>query len=1121
MDDCNPALRRSLAPALQPPRRPGLLRISLRLGLTLIAGWLGPASSHANATPNSGPSGPVVTHEVIALAGQPAPGGLPGETFGPLLNARPRINGRGDIAFVAPVLGIRPDGTAVDVVFLETPRGLFRLAQGDSAAPGSSSPVLGRLTHLSLDEAGNVAFLTEDPFGAEAILSNGSGLWKVVINTAAAHPDGIWFQGIGSRLQLQQPRQHIRLRAGQLPDLLFPAASGGTTNVGNGLWSADADGWGPRPLFVQDQPAPEIRPTYVLAELPESRLGSYPGQRNVFLGTLRRLQDDPFPTNNHVVWTSIGRGLLTVAAQAGQPAPYPTPNVFYGSLSQPSVSADGTLAFAADLVHAQQSIGRAAFAGLPGSLRAVVRDGDPIRRADGSDAGSFRLLEFLALNARGQLLVQGFIGDNSALARWSPNTGLTLLVEGSTPWPGAPRGWSFGRRGFWAWNANASGRAALSAELVVEGVGDQLSGLWITDAADQPVLVAIAGPLETLRNLTPPPGVLAFDGAIDVGTVDEFAGGSDGLPRFFGDGHEVVYTGTRADGATGIFVGRIEPASSTPRDESLLLGDSPEPVFRSLENSDPAAGTIAHPTLLFPDAGLQARSDKDWTGGRLVLEITENLAANSDLLGLDARGLERQRIGPAPDISEVQYLGLPLGSLARPRPGLLEITFRSQASTDGVRALIRSLAFGSSRGLAAVLRGNARHLEPPRRLRLRLSDAGGRAREATRTIVFPRATGITFEGYGPEHLLWDSATRPPTQFNLAVQLVLTDTTRLSLGCAPEAAAIEWFPSPQASFRLHQSDGSACASADLILDGAGGFPSIVRLHGWEARHVLRRDTTPTWVANNGGDGRLFCVLQLVAHWLNISANDTGNSGAALAAPDGQESLPTLDSLMPSDLLATPYALRDWMRRTTEGQRLASLYDQHSPEVGSLLLTDLTRLTDTLTLIREFLPGVRQFLAGNGAQAVIRPDMIDQLNRVWDRLANAGSPTLRQAMERERARFHDFQDFSGRSFAEWGARLGWDAPRSPFVTASSPRLLPAGFQLEANRIPGLAYSLRRTDSLADGLWSTVTNAALLPLEHRVELIDPAPPTGALFYRVEASATPATGLASPSSAERARRD
>ncbi len=78
--------------------------------------------------------------------------------------------------------------------------------------------------------------------------------------------------------------------------------------------------------------------------------------------------------------------------------------------------------------------------------------------------------------------------------------------------------------------------------------------------------------------------------------------------------------------------------------------------------------------------------------------------------------------------------------------------------------------------------------------------------------------------------------------------------------------------------------------------------------------------------------------------------------------------------------------------------------------------------------------REFLSGRGEQWIIRPDLLAQVNRVWDRLEERGSPELRDVLQRERARYHGLQDFTGRTIAEWGELLEIQVPEAPFVTAS---------------------------------------------------------------------------------------
>jgi uncharacterized protein YbdZ (MbtH family) len=1039
-----------------------------------------------------------VTNEVIALSGAPAPGGFPGETYGPLTYQPRVINARGEVAFIAPVLGIRADGTSVDAVFLRTSRGVIRIAQGDSPLPGLAAPVLGReLSHLSLNEAGHVAFISHDPVFGEAIVSNASGAWQVAAWTAAPTEEGIRF---GEFSPLIHPEQRpLLLRSGPFPDLVFPALGGGTATVGLGIWTVSADGWDPRPLFGYDLQAPDLGPSQTLESVTEMVMGAAPARRSAYHGELHRAGNIVHPTNQFVIWSGLGRGPIEVAARSGNLAPVGTPGVYYSEFLSPRVNAAGTMVFLAELFHNGSQIGRTVFAGVPGRFEPILRDGDRVRRADGSETGPFKYLTRCALNAAGQVLVQGAVDDKEVLVRWTPGGVATVVAESGKPWAGAPAGWSIRRFGYA--NFNASGRAAFVGDLDIAGAESQHYGLWVTDASDNPVLVALYGSAEGPFRGVAPPGVLVLDFAY---STYPFAGGEDGLPRFLSDGHQILHSGMLANGSSGIFLGRIEPVVTGPPDETFELTRPTERTWASLDASDPTLGTLSAPALLFPDTAVLARADKDWSGARLSVEITENLAEASDLLGFDARALERQRVGPAPDISSIQYLGVTVGDIARPRAGLLEVTFRATATTDAVRGVIRSLAFGSRRSHAEALRVEARLVELPRQVKLRLTDAGGRAGEILRTVIFPRTTGLAFEGCHPDeagiYRSWDSDSGPTSLVTLRVQLVLDDGALLTLGCAPAAAAIQWFPHAAGVFQLETRNGVPCGAGVLSIGTKGGFPSVVRLHTWEAMHILRREEN---LADYFNQGYGVCLGTFFNLWL-ASQFDGGAEASrpALASTGGSA------SGLPRSITAGLYALRAWMRQSAEGRRLTALFEKHTGEVTGLVAGDFSLFNDTLTVLRQFLPGIQAFLAGTGERVSIRPDMIDQLNRVWDRLAARGSPALRQVLDQERVRFHGFQDFSGRSFAEWGTLLAWGTPESPFVIASNPRALPAGFRVEVNRADGQTYSLWRSASPAPQEWNVVTNASIRVLDQAVELIDPDPATSARFYRVRTTPSPTGG-------------
>ncbi|MCC6231372.1 MAG: hypothetical protein IT580_01945 [Verrucomicrobiales bacterium] len=1040
-------------------------------------------------------SAPVVTRELLALEGQPAPGGAANETFGSLRQTRPRINRFGDVAFIAPVLGVRADGAPVSVVFLKTSRGLLRLAQEDTSAPGLAGPLFGRLSHLALNDAGSVAFVSRREV-TEALFSNASGTWHVVADTLGPQPSGLRFYSFSTvATDYGYP---LLLRSSATAEVLFPAevVSGDRHQQNSGLWIADPDGWDPRALFVPEQSAPGLDGLPLLQSLSHWGLGSDPARRSIFAGILQPYGSPPALTNLQTLWVGTGRSALSVLARSGDRAPVPEPDVFYHEFTHASVNGTGNVAFAASLVSPHHDESRALFTGPPDAIRPAVRTGDAVRHRDGSPLGQVGFVGQPVLNAPGQILCNAGIPDRSALLRWSPEGRLEALAVQGDAWPEAPPGWTFGPPR--NWNFNAEGRAAFVADLVIQDQTEQAWGLWITDATGAPVLVAITSMNPSA--ITPPPGVPVFSDGFPTAEIEGLAGGTDGLPRFLSDTHAVVHVGQRPDGLTELQVTQVDPSPAPPRDESFRFTRVTPFALAPLEASDSAAPTLAAPSLLFAQDGLLARADKDWTGARLRLEIIENLAADTDLLGLDPLGRERQRIAPGSVPTEIQFLDQTFGILSRPQPGALEITFNAQATTEHLGGLLRTLAFGSSQSLATSLRREARHTEPRRRLMLRLTDAGGRVAEATQSVDFPRTVGLAFEGHGLDHRLWADGNRESSTITLRLQLLLSDGTRLPLGCAPTAADVQWIPNSAAqNFTLESAGGIPCATASMTYFNLGGFPSVVRLHGWEALHLLRREQGLTDIFTQGIN---FCMITFFNHW--IASQFDGANPARHAPPRPLPNSPAA-AASSADLAAGPYSLRAWMQQSSEGRRLAQLYDQHSPEVVARLLADFGLLTDTLTLVREFLPGLREFLAGQGSTKIIREDMVTQVNRVWDRLAADGSPALRQAIEQERTRFHGLQDFVGRTFAEWGTLLGFGSPETPFITASSPRLEHAVFHVEANRVSGLAYSLWRRDTTPDARSEAVPNGTLGTNDTTVLLTDPTPPSTPRWYQIRTQAAP----------------
>jgi len=279
---------------------------------------------------------------------------------------------------------------------------------------------------------------------------------------------------------------------------------------------------------------------------------------------------------------------------------------------------------------------------------------------------------------------------------------------------------------------------------------------------------------------------------------------------------------------------------------------------------------------------------------------------------------------------------------------------------------------------------------------------------------------------------------------------------------------------QLSFALRTSDGSrlrapcrarsmVCGGLDIpvntipilgleytLMASGPGFASVkVKLLDWQTLFDIRVEVISDQRTVDEKRRDEACPIRSIAQGSDGFGTFSIKQARQLATPAADPSR--------RDLLANPYALRDWMRNSAEGERLIELYERHGGEIVRLVSTNAPLFNESVGMLREFMPGLNQFLSGTGVGAVIRPDLVDQVNRVWDTLAAAGSPELKEAIQAERAHFHGLQDFVGRSFAEWGKMLGWNAPSKPFLHISNPRREGTALKIEANHIAGQQFTL----------------------------------------------------------------
>jgi len=201
----------------------------------------------------------------------------------------------------------------------------------------------------------------------------------------------------------------------------------------------------------------------------------------------------------------------------------------------------------------------------------------------------------------------------------------------------------------------------------------------------------------------------------------------------------------------------------------------------------------------------------------------------------------------------------------------------------------------------------------------------------------------------------------------------------------------------------------------------------------------------------------------------------------------------------EVMAAPASLRAWLQQTEEGRRLIALYDRHGAEMLRLALANTALRDQTLATLNDFLPGLIRFLAGAGTEATISAEQVARLNEVWDGYVAAASPALAADLTAERARFHDFAEFVGRSFVEWGLLLAIGVPDVPFVALSRPQRGDGTFRADANPVTGVTYRLQRAAPRLPIQWLEVPDAQIQFLGNRVEVLDPSASSDASLYRL----------------------
>ncbi|MCI0536556.1 MAG: hypothetical protein L0Z50_15155 [Verrucomicrobiales bacterium] len=529
------------------------------------------------------------------------------------------------------------------------------------------------------------------------------------------------------------------------------------------------------------------------------------------------------------------------------------------------------------------------------------------------------------------------------------------------------------------------------------------------------------------------------------------------------------------------FAGEI--LAVTARDSSGLMLIEAVPVNPSIgfALAQSRAPTRYHYGAEFIDPGLSLveSSPISWEGALFEVRLETGLDQECTSDACEQIIIDGKSLPVRQDGNRVLFDGTPIGAVEvfpfATESLLLRVRFDANASRQAVEATMRSLLYWNPvrDQTMAGLSGE----RPTRRLRMILTDSRGRRESTGRAVDFARLDGFEFvpwiwnygRGGGP---MWE-------EFPVPLSLQFSDGMRHSF---------YWIrPLPDLAFECDCSPEWFQVRNDLIegpqalyVDINSSCSLIARAGSLTARAVLRLHSSSPSGA---------CPVRASSPPVEVEPS----------APAPQ-SVPG-SNVAPSISIPVFYAFEALIRDTSEGARLAGLYRVHGSEIVRIFIEHADKRDQAAQVLRELQPGLAALFAGTGSDFRMSQGLLDRVKALGDAFVAHGGPKLKAAVEQERERFNNFQDFAGKSLTQVAHMLVIPSPTEPWIHLSNPRVALGRFRVEANAITGFEYSLWKAFLLPTPVWEPVTKAVVRSDGYSVELTDPTPSTATQFYSVRA--------------------
>jgi hypothetical protein len=487
----------------------------------------------------------------VALDGDIAPGADPGSTFFAFNDLA--VNDSGAVSFRGFLVPLGFDDCD-EGLWSGLPGGLALVACEGFPAPDTEegttflAPGNGFPGNSVINDLGEVGFTsrlsgTVEPFTGEGIWLGPPGNVRLVArdgDQAPGTPEGTRFIGLGSARLVLNNAGHSAFAATLMgPDI-------GPTND-RGIWLGSL----PDNLVLitrKGEPAPDTDDGVVFSDFDFNRAVNDNGE--VAIRAVLEGPDVDF-TNGSGVWIG-GPHNLRLAVRAGDPVPGLPLGSYYELIGFPTLNNAGEIVFSSSVTGYPNTWWL--WAGEPGGFELAARQGE---QAPGTDPGVVfsDVIGDIVLNGNGEVafrarLTGPGVTTTNGVGIWAgPPGGLELVVRDGDPVPGALSGQVIYNLVHSALYLNTAGDVAFHGLLT--GLGPP-GGVWMKPKAEELVAIAVTGDVIEVR----PGDFRTVSGTALDGSSGYGAGNQDGRRSSLSDLGVVAFGASFDDGSRGIFIAR-------------------------------------------------------------------------------------------------------------------------------------------------------------------------------------------------------------------------------------------------------------------------------------------------------------------------------------------------------------------------------------------------------------------------------------------------------------------------------------------------------------------------------------------------------------------------------------